>query len=134
MWQSCRDTWARAQRSSENLLQSVMGYMDQHMRLYTLALEFAAETLQGPKSEGLLRDHAKRRILRSIVGSSDYVGGVMELDVAGRLVRSSNSAEVPGMDSRPRLLPHTAQYAGGGRIRQTSLFAAACAAAILLSR
>lgn len=100
IWQSYRDTLVSSQRSAENLLQSVIGYMDQHMRLYALALGVAAEMLQGAKADGM-SEHAKLRILKSIAGSSDYVGSVMELDASGRLVRSSHPTP-PGLDFSDR--------------------------------
>ncbi|TDV19725.1 diguanylate cyclase (GGDEF)-like protein [Paraburkholderia caballeronis] len=91
MLEARRDTWDRAHRSAENLLQGVIGYMDQHMRLYMLALDFAAETLHGPDTAAL-SEEAKARVLASIVNHTDYVGSVIQLDASGDLVRSSPPA------------------------------------------
>ncbi len=101
LWQSYQDTWERAQRSSENLLHSVTGYMDRHMRIYTFAIEMVANALQDPEIAAL-SDGAKQRVMNTIAESTDYVGNVLELDTEGRVVRSAHpsAADVIPLEDR----------------------------------
>lgn len=88
LWQTRQDTWERAQRTAENLLHSVTGYVDRHMRLYTFALEMVAASLRDAEFAGL-SDAAKQRVLNTIAESTDYVGNVLELNDKGDVVRST---------------------------------------------
>ncbi|QRG06620.1 diguanylate cyclase [Xanthobacter dioxanivorans] len=101
LWQTRQDTWERAQRTSENLVHSVTGYVDRHMRLYTLALDMVAESLRDSEFVGL-SDQAKQRVLNTIAASTDYVGNVLELNAKGDVVRSARpiSAEIANLADR----------------------------------
>lgn len=88
LWQSRQDTWERAQRASENLLRSVTGYVDRHMRLHTFALEMVVDALSDAEFAGL-SDRAKQKILNTIAASNDYIGNVFELNASGEVVRST---------------------------------------------
>lgn len=88
LWQSRQDAWKYAERSSDNLLQSIIGFIDQHVRLYSLGLELAADALSDPKFAAL-PEEAKQNVLTAIAANTDYVGSVTEIDANGNPVRSS---------------------------------------------
>ncbi|MFG1465450.1 diguanylate cyclase [Xanthobacter sp. DSM 24535] len=93
LWQGRQDTWERAQRASDNLVHSVTGYVDRHMRIYTFALEVVAGALSDPDAAAPSAE-AKQRILNTAAASTDYVGNVLEIDAEGNIVRSAHA--VPG--------------------------------------
>ncbi|GAA4343532.1 diguanylate cyclase [Pigmentiphaga soli] len=90
LWQTYQYAWERGRRAAENLRQSVTGYMDQHMRLYTAALNFAYGALHSPQTRGL-PDEAKRLMLELAAQSNAYVSGVLELDAKGDVIMASSS-------------------------------------------
>lgn len=88
LWQSRQDAWDSALRQADNLRKSVIGYMDQHLRLYMQALDLATRVLSAPEFGGL--SGAERQVaLETIAQSTDYVGSIMQLDADGNPVRSS---------------------------------------------
>ncbi|MEP9349162.1 diguanylate cyclase [Xanthobacter sp. KR7-225] len=88
IWQSYSSTWESAQRTSDNLLRSVTGYVDRHIRLFTFGLDMVGNAESDPEIAAL-SDEAKVGVLQTIAGSTDYIGNVVEIDTSGQVVRSA---------------------------------------------
>lgn len=90
LWQARQDAWERAENAAENLLHGVVGHIDQHMRLYTFALDLAEGAFSDAEA-ALLSDGAKHRMLASIAARADYVGSMLVLDANGNILLDSGS-------------------------------------------
>lgn len=87
LYDSRQDTWARARQASDNLLVGVTAYVERHLRVYTLALDLAADGLQHADRHGDPA-HERQMVLDRIAAVTGYVDNVIELDADGDVVRS----------------------------------------------
>lgn len=82
VWTGYFDTRARAEREAKGLLEASVGYIDNKLALWTLALDIAARELNGID----VLDNASAGTLAYVAGRVGYVGSLLVLDSEGNIV------------------------------------------------
>ena len=88
LWQARQDSWRLSERASENLLHGVMGFMEQHFRIFALELDQFVERAREPEIAAL-SPQAKAYALASFAKSMDFVANVLVLDASGNAMLAS---------------------------------------------